>query len=112
MKEEYRRHFRLKECIDVTWKLADREISGEGLVVNISASGFLLQTDRVFSPSDNCVLSIGSGAESLPFAPKNGKIMWFRRIHTPEERIQCGVQFLPDDPDISFDQWLEIKMKM
>ncbi len=107
---ENRRHFRLKEFIDVAWKVADQDISGEGMVVNISTSGLLLQTDRVFRPSDHCVLSIGSGAENLPFAPKNGKIMWFRRIHTPEERMQCGVQFLPDHLDLEFQQWLEKKV--
>ena len=90
---ENRRHFRLREFIDVAWKVADQEVSGEGMVVNISSSGLLLQTDRVFRPSDNCVLSIESGAEILPFAAKKGKIMWFRRIHTPQERFQCGIHF-------------------
>src|SRR5580698_7527037 len=97
---ENRRHFRLREFLDVTWKVGGEEVSGEGTVVNISSSGFLLQTDRVFKPSDNCVLSIESGAEVLPFAAKKGKIMWFRRIHTPQERFQCGVQFLTDKADI------------
>lgn len=110
MIEENRRHFRLREFIDVAWKVADQEISGEGMVVNISTSGLLLQTDRVFSPSDNCVLSIESGAEVLPFAPPKGRIMWFRRIHTPQERLQCGVQFLPDNPGNDFKQWLEMKV--
>ncbi len=107
---ENRRHFRLKEFMDVTWKLADQDVSGEGTVVNISASGFLLQTDRVFRPTDNCVLSIESGAETLPFAPKKGRLMWFRRINTPHERFQCGVQFLKDQTDNDFQQWLEKKV--
>jgi hypothetical protein len=110
MIQEYRRHFRLREFLDVSWKVAGQEISGEGIVVNISSSGLLLQTDRVFSPSENCILSIGSGDEGLPFSPKNGKIMWFRRIHTPQERLQCGVQFLPNDPDNGFQQWLGKKI--
>jgi len=107
---ENRRHFRLREFIDVAWKVAGQEDSGEGTVVNISSSGLLLQTDKMFRPSDNCVLFIESGAEELPFAVKKGKIVWFRRIHTPQERIQCGIQFLPDRTDSSFQQWLEKKM--
>ena len=107
---ENRRHFRLREFIDVAWKVADQEVSGEGTVVNISTSGFLLQTDRVFRPSDNCVLSIESGVEILPFPPKKGKVMWFKRIHTPQERFQCGVQFLPDKTDDNFQQWLAMKV--
>ena len=45
---ENRRHFRLREFIDVTWKVDELNVSGEGTVVNISSSGLLLQTDRVF----------------------------------------------------------------
>jgi len=108
---ENRRHFRLREFIDVAWKVVDtKDVSGEGLIVNISKSGLLLQTDKVFRPSDNCVLSIESGDEALPFAAKKGKIMWFRRIYTPQERYQCGVQFLYDKLDNNFQQWLEMKV--
>ena len=107
---ENRRHFRLREFIDVTWKVADQEVSGEGTVVNISTSGLLLQTDRVFKPSDNCVLSIESTAEILPFAAKKAKIVWFRRIHTPQERFQCGVVFWADKLDNNFQKWLEMKV--
>jgi len=107
---ENRRHFRLREFFDISWKVADQEISGEGTVVNISSSGLLLQTDKVFKPSENCVLSIESGAETLPFAGKKGKLMWFRRIHTPQERFQCGIQFLSDTRDTKFQQWFENKV--
>lgn len=111
---ENRRHFRLREFIDVAWKVADQGDSGVGMVVNISPAGLLLQTDRVFRPSDNCILAIETDAQSLPFAPPfaaiKGKIMWFRRIHTPQERLQCGIQFLTDYPDKGFQQWLEMKV--
>ena len=71
----------------------------------------LLQTDRVFQPSDDSILSIDSAdTEDLPFAAKKGKIMWFRRIHTPQERYQCGIRFLEDKTDNSFQQWLSTKI--
>ena len=107
---ENRRHFRLREFIDVTWKVADQETSGEGMVVNISSSGLLLQTDKVFKPSDHCVLSIETGEKTLPFKAKQGKIIWFRRIQTPQERIQCGIQFLANAMDVDFQHWFEIKV--
>ena len=107
---ENRRHFRLREYFDVAWKVEDQEVSGEGTVVNISSSGLLLQTDRVFRPTDNCVLSVESGKDVLPFSAKKGKIVWFRRIHTPQERFQCGLQFLGDNTDIDFQKWLEMKV--
>jgi len=107
---ENRRHFRLREFIDVAWKVADQDVSGEGTVVNISTSGLLLQTDRMFRPTDNCYLSIEAGPVDLPFAAKKGKIVWFRRINTPQERLQCGIQFSADKPDKDFQQWLEMKV--
>ena len=106
---ENRRHFRLREFIEVAWKVADQEVSGEGTVINISASGLLLQTDRMFRPTDNCYLTVESGAETLPFAPKKGKIVWFRRIYSPKERLQCGIQF-SERTDNVFLQWLEKKI--
>ncbi|MDE2027648.1 MAG: PilZ domain-containing protein [Candidatus Omnitrophica bacterium] len=107
---ENRRHFRLREFLDVSWKVDGQDASGEGTVVNISASGLLLQTDKVFQPSDNCVLSIESGAEDLPFAAKKGKMVWFQRIRTPQDRFLCGIQFLSEKPDNSLQQWLEMKI--
>jgi len=107
---ENRRHFRFREFIDVVWKLEDQDVSGEGTVVNISASGLFLQTDRVFTPSDNCVLSIDSQEAGVPFADKKGALMWFRRIQTPQERFQCGIEFLNDKLDIDFQQWLLAKV--
>jgi Tfp pilus assembly protein PilZ len=109
---ENRRHFRLREFMEVTWRVADQDISGEGLIMNISLSGLLLQTDRVFRPLDNCVLSIEEpkGTELLPFSSKKGKVMWLRRISTPQERFQCGIKFLENYTDQNFKQWLEMKI--
>ncbi len=107
---ENRRHFRLREFIDVTWRLEGQEASGEGTVVNISASGLLLQTDRLFRPTDNCILCIESGTEALPFSAKKGTLVWFRHIHTPHERLQCGVEFLGGNKDNDLQQWLAQKV--
>ena len=108
--EENRRHFRLREFLDVNWSLADQGISGEGTVVNISMSGLLLQTDRFFAPLENAILSIGSEMENLPFIPKKGKIVWSRQIRAPKERLLCGVEFLNDNSDNSFQEWYQEKV--
>jgi Tfp pilus assembly protein PilZ len=106
-----RRHFRLREFLDVSWKLDNQEDSGEGTVLNISSAGMLLQTDRVFQlPNDNILYIDSADTQELPFAAKKGKIMWFRRIHTPQERYQCGIRFLEDKPDNRLEQWLAMKI--
>ena len=45
--------------------------------------------------------------DNSPFVEKKGKLMWFRRIHTPQERYQCGIQFLDQEGDFKFRQWME-----
>ena len=94
---ENRRHFRLREFLDVTWKVEDQDVSGEGLIVNISKSGLQLVMDKVFKPTENCIVLVESKSEVFPFASKKGKLMWFRRISAPQERFQCGIQFLATD---------------
>jgi hypothetical protein len=34
-----------------------------------------------------------------------------RRIHTPQERYQCGIRFLEDKVDNSLQQWLSNKIE-
>ena len=97
--EENRRNFRLREFLDITWKLDDQDVSGEGTIINISSSGVLLQTDRAFKPLDHSILSFDSGEEILPFEAKKGRIVWFRQIHTPQERLQCGIEFISGNTD-------------
>ena len=108
---ENRRHFRLREFLDVTWKVEDQDVSGEGLIVNISKSGLLLLTDKVFKPTENCVVLVESKSEVLPFSSKRGRLMWFKHIFTPQERFQCGIQFLLSDKiDSHFQELLENKI--
>lgn len=103
-----RRHFRLKHFLDVNWGVESQEASGEGTVLNVSLSGLFLQTDKTFKPSDNCVISVKlDSQDGLPFVEKKGKLMWFRRIHTPQERFQCGLQFLDEGNDFKFKQWMD-----
>ncbi len=105
---ENRRHFRLKQYFDVNWKVNGQDDVGEGTIFNISSSGLLLQTDKVFKPSDNCIMSVEVIPGSVrPFTIKKGKVMWFRRIRTPQERYQCGIQFLDKSFDKEFQQWLD-----
>lgn len=107
---ENRRHFRLREFTEVSWKVLDQDACGQGLLVNVSYSGMLLRTDKLFKPSDKCFLTVESTAENFSFAPKQGKVMWFRRIQAPQECFQCGLQFLGNEADNDFNQRLEMKI--
>ena len=109
---ESRRHFRLRQHMDVRWNLNDAQISGEGEILNISFSGVFLQTDRVFQVSDQNVLSLSFKLEGQNTAlTKQGKIVWFRPINAPQPRYQCGVEFIHNpDHDGQLNAWLETKV--
>ncbi|MBF0510927.1 MAG: PilZ domain-containing protein [Candidatus Omnitrophica bacterium] len=107
---ENRRHLRLREFLDVTWKVEGEEISGEGVVMNISKSGVLLQTDKTFRPPEKCVLSLESRQDDQLFSHKKAKMMWFRRIQGAKQpRFQCGLEFLTGGKDQPFQEWLQMK---
>ena len=104
---ENRRHFRLKHYMDVNWNVHGQEEAGEGTVFNLSLSGALFQTDKVFKPADNCVVLLKSQNADAPFEEKKGRLMWFKRISTPEDRFQCGIQFLDQGTDLKYQQWID-----
>lgn len=54
------------------------------------------------------MLSIESATNDLPFSSKKGKIVWFERIHTPNERYRCGLEFVSQESeDDPFKHWLQ-----
>ena len=95
---ENRRHLRIRQPIDITWSMPGEDITGQGQILNISSSGILLQIDNSFKPLDHCVLAIDPEIveEKPPFLNKKGKVVWFRRIHTPHYSYLCGLEFFKD----------------
>ena len=105
---ENRKHFRLKRYMDVAWRVSNHREGGEGIILNISQSGALLQTDHVFVPQDDTVVALeASPGTELPFGGKQAKIVWFRRISAPQPRCQCGLEFITNRYDKELNEWLE-----
>ena len=105
---ENRRHLRIREIIDIRWVILGTEVAGEGKILNISASGFLLQTDGKFDPKRSGVLFIDSHDEKpLPFGAKKGKIIWLKRMPGNQPGFVCGVEFLKNSPtDKALNDWI------
>ena len=109
---ENRRHLRIREITDIRWAVLGEDISGEGKVFNISASGLLLQTDAKFDPRRQGIVYIDAqGEEPLGFGPKKGRIVWFRPIPAGKG-YQCGVEFFKDSPlDKPLQKWLDRRLE-
>lgn len=106
---ENRKHFRLRQLIDVNWQIeGDSQLSGEGTIINVSQSGVLLLLDKAFVPVDKCIVSIVSQDQSqAPFYGKKGKVVWLKKFVLNQPRLQFGIEFLKHDAqDLRFNQWL------
>ena len=107
---EGRRHLRIRQFIDATWSMPGEDIAGQGKIINLSASGLLLQIDSSFKPLDHCVLSVDPFIDDKkpPFLNKKGLVIWFRKIQTSKYVYQCGLEFLKDQHlDIDLIDWIE-----
>ena len=108
---EGRRNFRLRHPMSIHWKVKGGDASGEGTISNISLSGLLMQTDKIFRIPNKCVLSLEIDGEDKPFVVKQGKVVWFRRIGNERPRYQFGVEFVKDAGfDLKLKEWLEGKV--
>ena len=107
---ENRRHFRVREILDIQWSVEGQEAKGEGKILNLSTSGILLQTDKVFKISQECVVSVST--PEGPLALKKGKVVWFRKIADGKKYV-LGIEFLKKVAyDKSLNDWVEGKITL
>ena len=94
-----RQSFRLRKQFDVTWSIPDQKIKGEGKIFNISLSGLLFATDKLFVPEHGLIISF----------PSSGKLTWFsRKSKTGKAYYLCGVKFLYGaNFSSAWGQWME-----
>ena len=109
---ENRRHLRIREITDIRWVVLGEDVTGEGKVLNISASGLLLQTDAQFDPRRLGILYIDAhGEQPLGFGPKKGNIVWLKALPA-RQGYQCGVEFLKKSPfDRPLQEWIDCKVE-
>ena len=99
---ESRTSLRIKENLDLTWKIQDHEISGRGKVLNLSTTGLLMEA-RNFDPppTSNCIFRLDSLLQ-VPdnFLPHEGLLVWSNLKNN--STTLCGIEFLePPEPVLS-----------
>ena len=101
-----RQSYRLRKQFDITWSVPQQVMEGEGIVFNISRSGMLFVTDKLFKPAHG--LGMNFRAAQTPSFPLKGKLVWFRRVGKGEAQYQCGVQFLNEAVENpAWIKWME-----
>jgi len=86
-----RQSFRLRKQIELIWTVPEQKIEGAGLIYNISRSGALFVTDKLFDPDHDLIM--GFRVEQVPPFPSKGKLIWFKKVGQANARFQCGAKF-------------------
>lgn len=94
--QESRRHFRIQENLPIHWKLSELNFQGIGRIRNLSLSGMLLETDRIYTRAGECVYDFESFVKGISdFLPSKGRLIWHRP--TASGKFLCGIEFI--DPE-------------
>ncbi len=101
MFQEARSNLRIKEHLDVTWRVQDSDLESPGRIFNISTSGLLLEAKQKFSPLPGNIFKINSFLHGKDnFLPHEGRLVWSQKIN--QDRVLCGLEFVePDETVIS-----------
>ncbi len=103
---ENRQSFRLRQQIDLDWSVTDQKTEGKGTAFNVSKTGMLFETDRLFSPEHGMTLSLK--CEETPTLPQKGKLVWFRKVGENKAHYLCGIRFNSDDAsNVKWVKWME-----
>lgn len=101
-----RQSFRLRKQFDVAWSIPEQKIEGQGKILNISLSGMLFITDKLFSPEDGLIINFK--IDQAPAFPPKGRLAWFRKLEGDRAQYQCGVRFFSEaSSSPAWNQWME-----
>ncbi|MEI7999385.1 MAG: hypothetical protein WCH62_07775 [Candidatus Omnitrophota bacterium] len=90
-----RQNVRIKDSLRVHWSVENGLIQGEGTIVDLSAKGMQLMTDKTFELTPPCVLLIEALPGGAAIASKKFKVLWFNKvINQGRESIQCGGEII------------------
>ncbi len=100
-----RQSFRLRKQFDIHWSIPQQKVQGEAQVFNVSRTGVMIVTDRMFDPEHGMVIHLS--AQDIASLPTKGKVMWFKKIGKGRTlRYQCGLKFI-DAHNPAWLKWME-----
>ena len=99
LKEE-RKDLRIKEDEHLSWQIKYKQREGHARIRNISATGMLMETDVVFDPKEDCILSFDSNLGEKNYIPRVGRLVWNKKKRFSRDKYFCGIKFLDADEQV------------
>jgi hypothetical protein len=95
-----RKDLRIDENERLSWRIKYKQRDGEARVRNISASGMQIETDVIFDPKEECILSFDSNLGEDNYIPQVGRLVWQRKNRFSRGKYSCGIKFLDADEHV------------
>ncbi|MBN1870369.1 MAG: PilZ domain-containing protein [Candidatus Omnitrophica bacterium] len=99
LKDE-RKDLRIKEDEHLSWRIKYKQREGHARIRNISATGMLMETDVVFDPKEDCILSFDSALGEKNYIPRLGRLVWNKKKRFSRDKYFCGIKFLDADEQV------------
>ena len=93
LKEESRRHVRIKENTRLLWHIKESGLVGHGRIRNLSASGMLVELTSVNALPDQSIFYFDSNLNDANYIPDTGKLVWRKKKRFSSNGYLCGFQF-------------------
>jgi hypothetical protein len=86
-----RKHKRLGREIPVSWSIDAQQVSGDGLLMDVSLTGACLRLEHPLDGWTGAIFTLhADGVECLP---RTARLRWFRRLGGPIPVYLCGLIF-------------------
>jgi len=89
--------------LEVRWAICGQNVSGTGVLVDVSLGGACIRIDRVFSAKAGTTFELH--APDIPAMPSLAKLRWFRGVGRGQPQVLCGLIFL--DQQLNTTHWAE-----
>ncbi|MCK5503848.1 MAG: PilZ domain-containing protein [Thermodesulfovibrionia bacterium] len=99
LKDE-RKDLRIKEDKPLSWQIKYKQREGHARIRNISATGMLMETDVLFDPKEDCILSFDSILGEKNYIPRLGRLVWNKKKRFSRDKYSCGIKFLDADEKV------------
>ena len=96
MKDD-RSELRISENERLYWQIKYKQREGVARIRNISTTGMRMETNALFDPQEECILTFETDLGDDNFIPQRGRLVWQKRNPFSRNSYSCGIRFLDAD---------------
>jgi hypothetical protein len=95
-----RKDLRVSENENLSWRIKYKQRDGAARIRDISASGMRIETDVLFDPKEECILSFDSNLGEDNYIPQVGRLVWQKKNRLSRNKYFCGIKFVDAEEQV------------